>query len=82
MIKKCEKIIQLSRFQEYKTIVEKLREAYFENATDVDAIRTANIVLMSDLYMIDSILKSVVLQANANSNGMNDSQHKNTFLYR
>lgn len=63
-------------------IVEKLRDAYFQNTTNVDEIKTENIAVLSDLYMVDSVLKSVVLQTNANSNGMNESQHRNTFLYR
>lgn len=72
----------LNDFQEYKLVVEKLREAYFKNTADVDAIRNKNIALISDLHLIDSVLKSVILQTNANNNGKNKSQHKNTFLYK
>lgn len=72
----------LRDFQEYKLIVEKLREAYFENTTNLDAIRSDNIALLSDLHMVDRILKMAILQTNANNIGTNRSQHKNTFLYR
>lgn len=56
--------------------MEKLRLAYFSNATTTDAINRANLALMSDLEIADGILKAVALQANAN-NG-----RKKTFLFR
>lgn len=72
----------LRDFQEYKLIVKKLRKAYFKNTTNLEAIRSENIALFSDLYMTNSVLKMAILQTNANNNGTIKSQHKNTFLYR
>lgn len=63
-------------------MVEKLKGVYFKNATNVNAIRSANIALLSDLYINDSVLKTIVLQANVNNKGKDKSQHRNTFLYR
>lgn len=63
-------------FQEYAKVVEKLRLAYFSNATTPETVNRANLALMSDLALTDGILRAVALQANAN-NGQ-----KNTFLYR
>lgn len=56
--------------------MEKLRLAYFSNATTADAINRANLALMSDLEITDGVLKAMALQANANSG------QKNTFLFR
>lgn len=64
-------------FQEYRQALTKLREAYFSNATDIDAIRRANIALMSDLNFRDSILKTVIQQTISNRH-----HQKNTFLFR
>ena len=62
--------------------MEKLRLAYFSNTTTIDAIRRANIALMSDLMFSDGILKAAVLQANANNKNVDKNGAKNTFLYR
>lgn len=63
-------------------IVKKLEEVYYANATNLDAIRSDNIALLSDLHLTYSVIKSIALQADANNRGMNKSQHRNTFLYR
>lgn len=62
--------------------MEKLRAAYYTNTTSVEAIKSANIALMSDLWIADSVLKAAVLQTEANTRSTNQSQHKNTFLFR
>lgn len=67
-------------FQEYEIIVEKLRRTYYENRAGT--VSSKNIALKSDLHMVYSVVKTAILQANANSNGINKSQQKNTFLYR
>lgn len=69
-------------FQEYATAVEKLRIAYFSDATTVDAIKLANIALMSDLTINDGMLKAAALQADANSKTTDQNRPKNTFLHR
>lgn len=69
-------------FQEYKQVVEKLREAYFTDATNVDAIRSKNIALMSDLHMTNSVLKTIALHANISKYATDKNRRKNTFLYR
>lgn len=69
-------------FQEFAKAMEKLRTAYFSDTTTVDAIRLANIALMSDLKFQDSILKAAALQGNANSKASDSNGPKNTFVYR
>lgn len=56
----------------------KLLEAYYPNKSSVDAIRSGNIALLSDIFVGQNVLKSVVLQANAN----NKIQKRNTFFFR
>ena len=63
-------------------MLEKLRNAYFVNTTSVDSIRQANIALLSDMYISDSVIKTAVLQANVNNIESNQNERKNTFLYR
>lgn len=60
----------------------KLRDAYFPDTANFDAIRRSNIALMSDMSLNNGILKAVVLQANANNRFMNATSPKNTFLYK
>lgn len=62
--------------------MEKLRIAYFSDKTSIDTIKRANLALMSDLAIIDSMLKAVALQANANNKNTDKIGSKNTFLYR
>lgn len=62
--------------------MEKLRAAYFTNTTTLDAIRSANIALLSDSWIADSVLHAAALQANANTKNPDKRQHKNTFLFR
>lgn len=68
--------------QEYKYAVEKLRASYYLNTSSAEAIKSANIALMSDLTFNDSILKAVVLQTGVNTNSSNAKKNKNTFLFR
>lgn len=79
------KLDHKKQFQEYEQAVEKLRIAYFSNKTDIDAIKRANIALLSDANFGDSVIKAVVLQTIANNNNKNSAQNqsqKNTFLFR
>lgn len=66
----------------YKFAVEKLRAAYYSKRTTVEAIRTSNSALVSDLVLTDSILKAVVLQTEVGFNSSEGSQEKNIFLFR
>lgn len=69
-------------FQEYKQVVTKLRDAYFTNTTNVDAIRSKNIALISDLHMTNAVLKTIALHANISKYGTDKNLQKNTFFYR
>lgn len=62
--------------------MDKLKEAYFPDIANISAIELGNIHLMSDIYLVDSILKAVILQAHTNNNGVEESDHKNTFFFR
>lgn len=75
-------VFALNMFQAFKYGIEKLRAVYYANATTVDAIRRANINLISDAWNNDSILKAVVLHTRANTHHPDLRQHKNTFLFR
>lgn len=79
---KARTIFTIYIFQVYKYALGKLREAYYLNVTTVDEIRSANIALVSDAYVSDSVLKACVLQANANTHGKDRRQHKKTFIFR
>ena len=71
--------------QEYEQALEKLRNEYYRNETNEtnETIIAANVDLMSDLVFGDSVIKAVVLQTIANTNGIRQNgQQKNTFLYR
>lgn len=61
-------------------MVETLRNTYYSRADSVDAIKHANIALMSDLSFDDSVIKAALLQGIANNN--NSTAGKNTFLFR
>lgn len=64
-------------------MVETLRNTYYSRADSVDAIKHANIALMSDLSFDDSVIKAALLQGIANNNNSTArSDHKNTFLFR
>lgn len=63
-------------------MAEILSNTYFPNATTFDAIREGNIAFLSDLEITDNMLRMVMLQANANNNSTDKSQHKNTFFVR
>lgn len=68
--------------QEYKQAIIKLRQAFYLNATNADEIKRRNIALTSYMGFVDGILKAAILQTNANNQGNDPSQHKNTFLIR
>lgn len=68
--------------QEFGKAREILAETYFSNATTIDAIRLANIAYVSDIEINDNMLRMVMLQANANNNSTDKSQHRNTFFVR
>lgn len=59
-----------------------LKNAYFPDPTNFEAVKQANIGFRSDLVICDDILKTVIQQAHANTNSTDKSQHKNTFLMR
>lgn len=69
-------------FQEYKQSLEILSKAYYPNITNTSAVESGNIDLMSDIMFGDSILKAVILQANANNKGVDKGGQKKTFLLR
>lgn len=71
-------------FQEYAQAIDILDNAYFTSSLlDVDAIRNENIAFQSDNLLHYSILKNVMLQANANNNNCSTKiGNKNTFLLR
>lgn len=69
----------LWRFQEYERSLELLRKVYYPDTTNTSAVELENMNLMSDLMINDSILKQVVLQTNANNEGV---EKANTFLFR
>lgn len=71
-------LIPIDIFQEHKYAIQKLRAAYYSNATTIDAIKSANIDLMSDMTFSYGVLKGVISQAIVNSK----SERKNTFLFR
>lgn len=60
----------------------KLNHAYFANASNIDSIKRANIALMSELNIADSVLKTVILQTMSNCREYTDNQRKNTFFFR
>lgn len=72
----------IENFQEFSKSMEKLRLAYYTNTTNASAIKDANIALMSDSLLCDSVLKSTLLQATSKNNDKNKHKHRNTFLFR
>lgn len=62
--------------------MEKLREVYYPDPTNVRAIESENIDILSDMIFNDGVLKAVVLQAKANNGGIDESAHRGTFLFR
>lgn len=68
--------------QEYKKAVEKLRQAYFSDASNVAEIKQRNIALLSELNFNYGILKAIVFQSNAIHKATNDIVPRNTFLFR
>lgn len=63
-------------------MAEILLNTYFPNVTTFDEIREGNIAFLSDLEITDNMLRMVMLQAGANNNSTDKSQHKNTFFVR
>lgn len=65
--------------QEFRKALDILRTDYYTDTTNANSIKNANIDLMSDLVFGDSILKGVILQANANANGFGEAS---TYFFR
>lgn len=63
-------------FQEYAQASNLLWKAYYQNATTPEQIKRQNVAFNSDISLRVSILRSAMLQANANG------PKNNTFLYR
>lgn len=62
-----------------------LRQAYYQNTTSIEEIQRANIAFESDSHLLDVILKTFILQTNANNNGcpgMIACNRKKSFLFR
>ena len=59
-----------------------MRATYYTNESNVEAIRNANIALMSDAWNSDSVLKATILQARANTNNLDKSKHKNYISFK
>lgn len=59
-------------------MVEKLRAAYYPEPTNDRAIRDGNIALLTNLYVSDSELQSIALQADVNSR----QGSMNTYFFR
>lgn len=68
--------------QEYKQSLEILSTAYYPDITNTSAVEIGNINLMSDIMFDDSILRAVILQANANNKGVDEGSQKETFFFR
>lgn len=66
--------------QKYQRVIEKLRDEYYQDTTNITAIKTANAVLLSDMVFNEGITKTAVLQTIANTR--QKCQPKNTFLFR
>lgn len=60
-----------------------LKEAYFPNKIAPEEIPYRNIDFISDMSLVNGILKAVIHQTNANNNNYTaTSSKKNTFLFR
>lgn len=77
---KC--LTSIVKFKEYAEAMELLRIGYYPNAADGNETQRRNIALLSDLNFVYGILKAAILQTDANNRGSDQSQHKNTFLFR
>lgn len=69
-------------FKEYNQVLALLRDDYFPKVNDTNAIKHANVQLMTDLYFNYKVLKTFLLQVKANNNHRDKNMHKNTFLFR
>lgn len=69
-------------FKEYNQALVLLRDEYFPKNLDTNAIKHANVQLMTDLYFNYKVLKTFLLQVKANNNNRDKNMHKNTFLFR
>ncbi|XP_031623525.1 esterase B1-like [Contarinia nasturtii] len=65
--------------EEYKKAFEALKNAYFNDTSNIDAIKRGNIALLSDMNFGYNILKAVQYQVKANNKG---NTKRNTFLQR
>lgn len=69
-------------FQKYAAALKKLRNAYFSNATNIEAIKRANADLLSDSMLNYDTIKSIEFQAKANQRAISENGRKNTFFFR
>lgn len=76
----CLRILQF--VQEYKQAVDILRKAYFQDTSNIEAIKQGNIALLSDLNFGYGIIKAVTLQAKANNKDAEANNRRNTFMSR
>lgn len=69
-------------FKEYNQALALLRDDYFPNMNDENAIKHGNVQLMTDLYFNYKLLETFLLQVKANNNHRDKRMDKNTFLFR
>lgn len=65
----------------YEQATKQLRDVYFPDITNTDAVKRGNVDLISDLNFGYGVLKAAILQTSVNNNGT-ASENKNTFLFR
>lgn len=70
------------KFKEYGEAMELLRIAYYPASADANETQRQNIALLSDANFVYGVIKAVVLQTDANNRGSDNSQHRNTHLFR
>lgn len=71
-------IYLLCTFQQFKGAFELLKEAYFNDTSNINAIKRQNIDLLSDMNFAYGILKAAQYQVEVNNKGT----PKNTFVLR
>lgn len=64
-------------------MIDKLKKVYYPtNSSDFEEVKRINIDYMSDIMVRDHVLKSVALQADANTKSSDKSRHKKTYIVR
>lgn len=69
-------------FQGYGKDIALLKAAYFSNLSNPETVKHDNIFFVSDLNIGYSVVKSTILQTNANYNSACKSDRKNVFVFR